>query len=302
MKSKETILITGASGMVANALSQLLQDKGYEVRFLSRNPKASNHFGWDISKRYINPKALEEIQHIIHLAGANIGDGRWTAKRKKLILESRVESTRLLYQQIKAQNILLKTFISASAVGYYGTSKEDILFTEDSPNGTDFLASVCQQWEKEVDNFSALTYTRVLKLRLGVVIDKNSGALSKMVQPIKMGFGAIIGSGNQFLPWIHLNDLSRLLLFALENKQLNGIYNAVAPQHITNEELTLLIAKRLKKRLWLPKIPGFILQLLLGEMATIVLNGNRVSCNKLLSTNFQFNFPTIEKALDDLFK
>lgn len=300
MKPKEIVLITGASGMISKSIVQLLEHKGFEVRFLSRTKKASNQFIWDIDKKYLDPKALINVQHIIHLAGANISNKRWTTKRKKEILDSRVQSTKLLFEEVQKHKIKLKSFISASAVGYYGTTTKDVLFTEESPNGNDFLAHVCKLWEQEADLFSTLNNTRVVKLRFGVVLDSNGGALAKMMKPISMGFGAILGNGEQYIPWIHIEDLCNLLLFAIENNEINGVYNAVAPQQITNENLTYLLAKKLNKNIRLPKAPSFVLKLIFGEMATIILNGNRISSDKLVQSGFNFKYNTIEKSLNNL--
>ena len=302
MLPKEIVLISGGSGMIAKNLADLLTQKAYEVRFLSREKKADNQFIWNIAEGYIDTNALKDVNHIIHLAGANISNHRWTSNYKKAIIDSRVKSTQLLFQKIKEQKIALKTFISSSAVGFYGTSEEDVLFTEESPNGTDFLSKVCQKWEQETDAFASLKNVRLVKLRFGVVLDAKQGALQKMMKPIRLGVGAVLGNGQQYIPWIHAEDLSRLLLFSLENKGINGVYNAVAPQHLTNEKLTFLLAKKLNQKMWLPKIPKFIMQLILGEMGGIVLNGNRVSCEKIVSNGFSFNYPEIEKALDDLIK
>jgi uncharacterized protein (TIGR01777 family) len=300
MTLKEIILITGASGMISKSLAQLLVKKGYEIRFLTRTKRQENQYKWDISKGFIEKDALINVSHIIHLAGANISEKRWTKSRKNEILDSRVLSTQLLFNEVKKQQINLKTFISASAVGYYGTSENDELFTEDSPNGNDFLANVCNIWEAEANQFLTLQNTRLIKLRFGVVLDTDGGALQKIIKPIKMEFGAALSSGKQFIPWIHTKDLCNLLLFAIENTAMNGVYNAVAPEHLNNEQITKLIAKKLDKKLWLPNAPAFVLKLLLGEMASIVLKGNRISADKLLSTGFQFKFPTIKKALDNL--
>lgn len=297
---KEIVLITGASGMISKYLSQLLIKNDYDVRFLSRTKVADNQFIWNIAKKYIDSNALINVQHIIHLAGANISEKRWTKKRKKEILESRVQSTQLLFDEVHKHQIKLKSFISASAVGYYGTANKEIIFDEKSPNGNDFLALVCKLWEQEANLFSTLHNTRVVKLRFGVVLDSADGALAKIMKPISMGVGAVLGSGKQYIPWIHQEDLCNLLLFALKNNELDGVYNAVAPEHITNEELTNLIAKKLHKTIWLPNAPSFILKIVLGEMSSIILNGNMVSCKKLLSSQFTFKYPTIHKALDNL--
>ncbi|MDP3353174.1 MAG: TIGR01777 family oxidoreductase [Flavobacteriaceae bacterium] len=299
-KPKEIVLITGVSGMISKSVAMLLKLNNFEVRFLSRTKKASNQFVWDFSKNYIEPNALTNVQHIIHLAGANISDKRWTKKRKKVILDSRIQSTKLLFEEVQKHQISLKTFISASAVGYYGTTTKDVIFTEESPCGNDFLAQVCILWEKESDLFSTYKNTRVVKLRFGVVLDSNGGALAKMIKPITMGIGAVLGNGKQYIPWIHIEDLCQLLLYSLNNSNMIGSYNAVAPQHITNKQLTNLLAYKLHKRIWLPKAPSFILKLLFGEMSSIILKGNRVSCEKLLSSKFTFKYPKIDEALDNL--
>lgn len=301
-KTREIILITGASGMISNSLKKLLELNNFKVRFLSRTKKGDNQFIWDISKKYIDPNALKNVQHIIHLAGANISDKRWTKKRKEAILDSRIQSTKILFDEVQKNQISLKTFISASAVGYYGTTSKDVLFNEESPCGNDFLAKVCNLWEQEADRFSTYQNAKVVKLRFGVVLDANKGALSKMMKPIKMGFGAVLGNGNQYIPWIHIEDLCQLLLYSLQNANIKGTFNAVAPEHITNRQLTFLLAKKLQKTIWLPNVPNFILKLLLGEMATIVLNGNRISCDKILQSRFKFEFNSAEKALSDLIK
>jgi uncharacterized protein (TIGR01777 family) len=297
---KEIVLITGVSGMISKSIAKLLKLNNYEVRFLSRTKNASNQFVWDINKEYIDPNALLNVQHIIHLAGANISEKRWTKIRKKEIIDSRIKSTKLLFKEVQKHQISLKTYISASAVGYYGTTTDDVLFNEESPSGNDFLAKVCNLWEQEADHFSTYKNTRVVKLRFGVVLDSNKGALSKMIKPIKMRFGAVLGNGNQYIPWIHIEDLCQLLFYSLHNSDMIGSYNAVAPQHITNKQLTNLLANKLHKTIWLPQAPGFILKLLFGEMSSIILKGNRVSCEKLLSSNFTFKYPKIDEAIDNL--
>lgn len=302
MTQKEIVLITGASGMIAKKMAVLLQKKGFEVRTLSRTQQANNQFIWDIDAGFIDPNALKDVNHIIHLAGANISNHRWTSNYKKEMIDSRVKSTQLLFNTIKSSKNNLKTFISGSAVGYYGTTPTDILFTEESANGTDFLAEVCQKWELAADQFLVLENTRVVKLRFGVVLDLSEGALAKIMKPIKLGFGAVLGNGQQYIPWIHIDDLCKLLVYSVEQTQINGVYNAVAPQHFTHKELTYLVAKKLNKKIWLPKIPALIMQLILGEMANIVLKGNRISSEKIVLTGFSFSFEKIEKALDDLLK
>jgi uncharacterized protein (TIGR01777 family) len=300
MNSTEIILITGGSGMIAQYLSCLLEKNGYEVRFFSRTKKSDKHFVWNIKTGFIDVKALENVDHIIHLAGANISTKRWTKARKKNIIESRTKSTQLLFDTVKKHQIKIKTFIATSAVGYYGTSNNDVLYNEESPAGTDFLANVCTLWENVSKNFSLVNSKRLLTLRLGVVLSKNGGALEKMKKPIKLGLGTVLGSGKQYMPWIHIDDLCQFILYSLRNKGINGTYNLVAPEHINNSDFTSILAKRLGKKVWLPNLPALILRLLLGDMASILLNGNRVSSEKLLSIGFKFKYPTVTKALANL--
>ncbi len=300
MNSSEIVLISGGSGMIAQHLSSLLESKGYEIRFLSRSKRTDKHYVWNIKTGFIDLNAFDNVSHIVHLAGANISSKRWSKKRKHTIIESRINSTQLLFDTVKNHQINLKTFVATSAVGYYGTTDNDVLFTEDSPAGTDILASVCTLWETVTNNINILENTRVITLRLGVVLSKKGGALEKMIKPIKLNVGAVLGNGNQYIPWIHIDDLCQFIRFSIENNSVNGTYNLVAADYINNRSLTLALANKLNKRIWLPNIPAFVLRLLLGEMATIVLNGNRVSNNKLLSTSFNFKYPTATKALDNL--
>ncbi|HEX5742398.1 MAG TPA: TIGR01777 family oxidoreductase [Flavobacteriaceae bacterium] len=300
MNSNEIVLITGGTGMIAQRVSRLLENSGYEVRFLSRNKKSEKHFLWDINTGFIDTNVFNHLDHIVHLAGADISEKRWSKQRKKEILDSRIKSTQLLFNAIKKHTNQLKTFVATSAVGYYGTSTKDVLFTEESPNGHDFLAHVCKLWEDEADLFSTFNNTRVVKLRFGVVLDSNGGAFAKMKKPITMGFGAVLGNGQQYIPWIHIEDLCNLLLFTIENDELSGVFNAVAPQQITNEQLTYLIAEKLHKTIWLPKAPSFVLKFIFGELSSIILKGNRVSCQKLILSKFAFKYPAIDQALDHL--
>lgn len=300
MNAKEIVLITGGSGMIAQRLSMLLENSGFEVRFLSRHKKSEKHFIWDIESGYIDAKVFDNLDHIVHLAGANISEKRWTNHRKKEILESRTKSTQLLFDAVKNYPNKIKTYIATSAVGYYGTTNQSIEFNEHSPSGTDFLASVCKEWEAVSIKFKTHQHIRVATLRLGVVLSQHGGALEKMANPIKLHMGAVLGTGEQQIPWIHIDDLCQLIKFIIENNQIEGVYNTVAPQHISNKEFTLLLAKKLQKKIWLPKVPAFVLKLILGEMATIVLNGNKVSSSKLCSTTFNFKYPTLSQALDSL--
>ncbi|MFT5821967.1 MAG: hypothetical protein ACI8ZM_003223 [Crocinitomix sp.] len=296
----ETVLITGGSGLIGQALSHLLTQEGYAVRHLSRTVKGNEEyatFKWDLNQNELDSKALENVNHIIHLAGENVGEGRWTTARKKRILSSRVDTIALLQSKLKPKQ--LKSFISASGISYYGSKTTTNIFNETDPEGTDFLADISVQWEQkafEMESFS----DRVLALRTGVVLSSKGGALEKLKKPIKMGIGSALGSGKQYMPWIHIKDLCNLYLEALQNTNLVGCYNSVSSQHTTNLEMTQAVAKVFRKKLWAPKVPAFVLKMLFGEMAQIILQGSRIDNSKIKATGFKLEFETLESALDDL--
>ncbi len=295
------ILITGASGLIGTELSSVLSDKGYEIIHLSRNKKKGKFksFQWDIKKDYLEQGTLDDVDHIIHLAGAGIADSRWTKERKKEIIESRIKSSELLYNSISKQNNKPKTFISASAIGYYGAITSDKIFTENDPPGNDFQAEVCKQWEDAAIPFSELGI-RTIKLRFGVVLSPKGGALKKMLLPTKLGIGSGLGSGKQYLAWIHISDLIRIIEKCITDKSMNSVYNLVSPSHVTYNEFAKTLAKVLRKPFLAPNVPSFILKLVFGEMAQIILEGSRVSSQKILDSGFSFNFTKLENALDDL--
>lgn len=289
--------------MLGRVLTKMLIDKGYQAVHLGRTPKENpgveTHV-WDIKKKKLPVEAVTNLEAIIHLAGAGIADKRWSASRKKEIIDSRVESAHLIYELLSHVSTPPKVFISASAVGYYGAITSEHVFTETDTPANDFLGHTCQLWEQAADRFKNLGM-RVVKLRIGVVLSPTGGALEKMTAPIKAGFGSPLGSGKQYVPWIHISDLARLFLQALENDLMHDTYNAVAPAGTTNKELTKALARRLNKKIWLPNVPEFVLNLLLGEMAVIVTKGSRVSAIKTLDTGFNFQFPNLDEALGDLF-
>lgn len=292
------ILITGASGLVGTRLTQLLLEKGHEVSHLGRSkkPGAIKSFVWDVNSGTIDPQALQNIDVVIHLAGAGIADERWSKKRKQEILESRTKSTALIVQKLNESNNSVKALISASAIGYYGMILGATEFTEESKPGTGFMADVVTAWEHEADQ---LKDKRLVKIRIGVVLSKNDGALKEIAKPIRLGFGAPLGTGEQYISWIHLDDLCALFIKALEDESMHGPYNGVTDV-ITNRALTEAIAKTLHKPLWLPAVPGFALRLFLGEMTDVVLLGSNVKAVRTRQTGFTFKFDTLEKALNNL--
>ena len=228
-----------------------------------------------------------------------MADKRWTDSRKKEILKSRTQSTELLASTIEQLGVTPKSVISASAVGYYGINTGDQLVDESSPAGNDFLADVTRAWEDSTKSFTE-TGIRTVKIRVGVVLSQESGALPKLLQPIRLGLGAPLGSGKQYLSWIHIDDIARIFVYALENTQLEGAYNGVAPHPVTNAEMTKMIASVIHRPSFLPNVPSFMLKMMLGEMASIVIDGNRVASNKITENGFEFKFPELKQALENL--
>ncbi len=297
------ILISGGSGFVGKSLAFYLTEAGHEVSILTRNPLKEKFFHaayeWDITKGYIDPKAVELTEHIIHLAGENIASSRWTSKRKEEIKNSRVSGSELLIKYIKTLNPNLKSFIGASATGFYGTNPNPkTLFSEGDKAGEDFLATVCKLWENSYDAIKS-TNIPLFIIRIGMVLNANGGALKKMIPLFKYGLGSQLGNGNQYMNWIHQQDLNRVFESIIEGKITAGIYNAVS-NPVTNKEFTKELAKALKKNVIMPPVPSFALNLLYGEMAQILLTGNKISNQKLLNSKFEFNYPSITQALKNL--
>ena len=295
------ILITGASGLIGSRLTELLLQKGYQVSHLGRSKKSGSvpSFVWDVDKGVLDLQALEGVETIIHLAGAGVADKRWTESRKKEILDSRTKSSLLLYNTLVNTNHTVKTVVSASAIGYYGFGFGEEVFTEVSQPGTDYLAQVVKQWEESVDKISSLNL-RVVKLRIGIVLSDKGGALVEMAKPIRLGIGAALGTGKQYLSWIHLDDLCTMFIKAVEDETLQGAYNATSGDWVTNIELTKRIAKVLKRPLLLPNVPDFIMKIIVGEMAVIVVNGSKISADKIKKTGFKFNHTDLTETLRSL--
>lgn len=299
---KEIVVITGASGSVAKVLAKKLENE-YSVRFLTRTKKNENEFEWNIQNKTIDEKAFENVNHIIHLAGANISEKRWSNERKKEIISSRVDSAQLILKTLQKNNIKLKSFISASAVGIYGAITSEKTFKEEDEKGNDFLSEVVILWEKAADEFSEKGIAeRVVKVRTSIVLSEKEGALKKMAVPVKFGIGSPIGTGRQYIPWIHIDDLCSVYEFALKNQNMTGAYNASAPQHTDNENFTKEIAEVLDKPMFMPNIPGFVMKLIFGELSVALLEGSRTSSEKLQNAGFQFKFPNLKNALEDLLK
>jgi uncharacterized protein (TIGR01777 family) len=294
----QNILITGGSGLIGQRITDLLEKKGYQVSWLGRTAHAGQKtFLWNIEKQEIDSDAVEWADAIVHLAGAGIAEKRWTPERKKLILESRTHSARLLFSALEKAKKRPNAFISASAVGYYGLDTGTTLIDEFSSPGSDFLAEVVKAWENEAKKMESLDI-RTVMLRTGIVLAAEGGALAEILKP---PIAAPLGSGDQWMSWIHIDDLARMYTFALEKTTLQGVYNAVAPNPATNQQLTQEAAYAKGKTYIGFGVPGFLLRLMLGEMAEMVLGGNRVSCQKIQKAGFQFEFYELSAALKDLF-
>lgn len=299
---KEVVLITGANGMVARELSKNIETE-YTVRFLTRKKRKSNEYEWDINNGTIDESAFENIDHIIHLAGANISEKRWTEERKKEIISSRVDSAKLILDTLKKKNIKLKSFISASAIGIYGAQTSQKIYSEEDEKANDFLGKVVILWEQAADEFMRENAAeRVVKIRTSIVLSEKEGALKKMAVPINFWIGSPLGSGQQYMPWIHLKDMSGIYEFALKNPHIKGAYNSASPQQTTNENFTRKIAEVLHKPLFMPNVPAFILKLIFGELSVALLEGSRVNSQKIQDEGFQFRFPDLKNTLEDLLK
>lgn len=297
---KKNVVITGGTGLVGKTLTELLICKDYNVTVLTRNKNLNsskiNYSYWDVTNNIIDASVICSANFIVHLAGEGIADKRWTKQRKSDILKSRTEPLKLIFDVLSNNSHQLEALISASGVGYYGAITSNQIFSENDAPNKDFLGKTCSLWEEAVNHFSKLN-VRTVQLRTGIVLSNKGGALPKMIAPFKFGLGCPLGTGKQYMPWIHLDDLCNLYLFAIENNQLQGAYNAAIEDDTTNESFSKSVVKILGKRILLPNIPAFVLKILLGEMADIVLYGSRVSNAKIKTTGFKFIFEDLEKCL-----
>ncbi len=298
----KNVLISGGTGLVGSRLTEMLLEKGYQVSMLSRG-KASvpnvTVYQWDVTKKQIETQAVTQADYIIHLAGAGIADERWTEARKKVILDSRTESARLLSDTLKATGHQPKAFLSASAIGIYGADRGEESLSETSTYGNDFLAYVTKAWEATILPITELGIRTVL-MRIGIVLSEKGGALKKIAAPIRLGAGAPLGSGHQWMSWIHVDDLCQMFIYAMENESLQGSYNAVAPHPATNKQLTQTTALALHRPLILPNVPAFALKLAFGELSIAVLGSLKVENKKIASTGFTYTYPTLPQAIENL--
>ncbi|MEP6512644.1 MAG: TIGR01777 family oxidoreductase [Parafilimonas sp.] len=307
------VLITGGTGMIGKRLSQMLAEKGYEVIVLSRQSSVvsrqslvgssqSNvsYAQWNIEDGWIDKDAFAKADYIIHLAGAGIADKKWNRKRKQEIVESRTKSSGLIVTALKTIPNKVKAVISASAIGWYGADTDSSLqkgFKETDAAADDFLGNTCKQWEQNIEPVTDLQ-KRLIILRTGIVLSNDGGAYEEFKKPIRNGIAAILGSGEQVISWIHVEDICRIYIYTLENNQLQGVYNAVAPMPVKNKDFTLQLAKAIRGKYFISvHVPSFILKLMLGEMSIEVLKSTTVSAEKIRQAGFTFLYPSIQAAL-----
>ncbi len=311
-----TILISGGTGLIGTSLTKLLLEKGHKVIILTRNLKraidrqaADEHLTyarWNAEEQNIDRDAIEKADYIVHLAGEGISDKRWSAKRKKQIVQSRIQSSGLLIKALKEIPNHIKAVVSASAIGWYGPDKPGKNFqhgfVESDPSDQSFLGETCRWWEESIQPVTSLGI-RLVKFRFGIVFANDGGAFKEFKKPVQFGIASILGSGKQVISWIHIDDLCRLITFAIENDRIEGVYNAVTPNPVTNKELMLSLAKKMRGKSFIPiHVPTWVLKAMLGEMSIEVLKSATVSSEKIQQTSFQFLFPQIDAALHDLIK
>ncbi len=296
------VLITGGSGLIGKSITKELLNQNVEVVHLTRNKNSAcdvKTYEWNWEKGTIDEACFKSISHVIHLAGESVAEKPWTMDRKRLIVKSRVHTARLLHKKIAELNIPLKAFISASGVGYYGAQNSKTIFSENDAPYNDFISKCCVQWEEAADQFN--NTSRVVKIRLGIVLDKNQGALPKISSMINKGIGASLGTGRQYMPWIHLKDVVNLFLDSLENDNLAGVYNGVAPEHKTNAEFTKEVAAAMEKTIRLPRVPSFVVKSIYGELANLLLYSSKVNAEKILNTGFEFKYSKLKEALTNIY-
>ena len=296
------VLIAGGSGLVGTYLANKLNTEGIEFSILSRNKKNSNIYKsyiWDIEKNYIEDEAFNNVDFIINLAGENIADSRWTEERKNEIIKSRIASTNLIFNKLVETKTEIKAYISASGTGFYGSDISQNIYKENDDVGNDFLANVCNLWENAANQFNTIGVRTVI-LRTGIVLAKNGGIIDKLKKSEKLGILANFGTGKGYMPWIHIEDLCMIYIKSVIDKNMNGIYNIVAPEHITNNDFVETMSKVLNRKHFKPNIPSFLLKAAFGELYKVLIGGSRISSEKIINTNYTFEFETLEKALSNI--
>jgi uncharacterized protein len=305
-----TILVTGGTGLIGRALTQALLERNYKIIILTRNSEVKqpgnsslSYAAWNPQQQTIDEAAVRKADYIINLAGAGVADKRWTNKRKQEIVDSRIKSGELIVKALKEIPNNVKAVINASAIGWYGADPvipNPDPFKEDDPADNKFLGITCKQWEESIEPVTSMG-KRLVKLRTGIVLSNDGGALKEFKSPLRFGIATILGNGKQVVSWIHIDDLVRIYIGAVEDDKMNGVYNAVAPVPASNKTLIISLAKIIKGQFFIPvHIPSFALKLVLGEMSIEVLKSATVSCDKIHQAGFVFQYPTLEAALQHL--
>ncbi len=310
----ETILIAGGTGLIGTALSKLLFGKGYKVILLSRSANPVEQFknNTGVSMAYWNPveqqvdrAAIEQADYIINLAGAGVADKRWTKKRKKEISDSRVQSGNLIVKALTEIPNKVKLVINASGIGWYGEDPEipnRLPFTEDMPADSGFLGYTCKLWEQSIQPVAKLG-KRLVIFRTAIVLSNAGGAFKEFCNPLRFGIATVLGSGKQIVSWIHIDDLCKMFLYAIQEEKLQGVYNAAAPNPVSNKELIREIARKKNKNFYITiPVPSFVLKTVLGEMSIEVLKSTTISTWKIEQTGFKYDYPFIGNAVDNLIK
>ncbi len=304
----KNILIAGGTGLVGTRLTEMLVEKGYNITIFTRNKNVVlNHSSiqysyWNIDTQEIDNNAIKKADAIVNLTGEGVVNKRWTTKQKQIIIDSRVNAGKLIVKGLQQNENNVQVIVNASAIGWYKPQNESDLqsktYQEEQDANTDFLGTTCKLWEESIEPVTQMN-KRLVKFRIGIVFSKKGGAIKEFLKPIKFGIAAILG--NQKISWIHVDDLSRMIIEAIENKNYQGAYNAVAPNITTNKELNIVLAKKLKGN-WFIKlpVPSFILKIMLGEMSVEVLKSSNISCKKIMDAGFKFNYPTVDSAVNEL--
>lgn len=312
----ETVLITGGTGLIGQALTEALLRKNYRLIILTRKALAWPNQSpllqiakWDVNKQQIDKNAIGQADYIIHLAGASLSEKRWTKKRKQEIIDSRVKSSELLVQSLKEIPNRVKAVISASAIGYYGEirpdmktdSREQKKFVETDPPAPDFIGETCRRWEHSIQPVTELG-KRLVILRIGMVLSRQGGIIAEFLKLLRLGIAPVLGNGRQLMSWIHIDDLVQMILFVMENEFLSGSYNAVAPAIVTQKKFSCLLAKELRGKFYVPVyVPAFLLKLLRGDMSREVLKSLAVSADKIQQAGFFFRYPDAASAIKQIF-
>lgn len=299
----QTVLIAGGSGLIGRRLSDLLTEKGYQVRWLSRKADSSvpyPTFSWDPGKGLFDDRALEGVTAVINLAGAGIAEKSWSDSRKKLIISSRVQSTALLAQKIKETTDKPKVYLSGAAIGIYGDRGDEVLDEFSAPGKSGFLAESCRRWEDAIQNAERETEIRTCYFRIGLVMSGKGGALPKIKLSFYTGQGVYFGNGDQWYSWIHIDDVCGMFITAMENDDWSGVYNATGPEPLQNKAFTRVVGKELFPFFVLMPVPAFFLKFVMGEMADTVLSSTKVVPRRALEAGYEFKFSNLSDCLRDL--